>query len=309
MYIPEAKLPDISRTALAICGFCAFVARHEPGRSIFHDPFADPLFRAAAKDGDALLDAMPDWSAVETWVANNQQMIDMAMVSHVIWRKRWMEDHIRRAISGGASQLVVLGSGLDTIALRLADDYPGLRIFEVDQPATIAAKEDLVGSIFGRPESTTYLPVDFETESWADCLMRAGYDRKTASVFIAEVVLEYVDPAGVDQVFRDIHARSGAGSIFLFTYFSAPALKRLYKSMADSFGEVDEPLRFMLQPGEIDGFLNERGFRLTDQLSPEGLLENYLATIGLPPATIGLQDFDPQDSPLHMVKAEPVRPL
>jgi hypothetical protein len=39
------------------------------------------------------------------------------------------------------------------------------------------------------------------------------------------------------------------------------------------------------------------------------LLENYLATIGLPPATIGLQDFDPQDSPLHMVKAEPVRPL
>lgn len=307
MYIPEAKLPGISRTALAICAFCAFVARHGPARNVFHDPFADPLFRAAAKGGDDLLDAMPDWPAVETWIADNQQIIDLAMVSHVIWRKRWMEDHIRSAIGGGASQLVVLGSGLDTIALRLGDEYPDLRIFEADQRATIAAKENLVGTIFGKPKTTTYLPVDFETESWADCLLRAGYDKEVSSVFIAEVVLEYVDPAGVDQVFADIHARSGPGSSFLFTYFSAPALQRHYTTMADSFGAVDEPLRFMLQPGELDWFLTDRSFRLVDQLSPKSLLDDYLPAIGLPPETFGLQDFDPQDSPLHLVQAEPVR--
>lgn len=53
-------------------------------------------------------------------------------------RSRYAEDELARAVQRGVHQYVVLGAGLDTFAYR--NPYPGLRVFEVDHPATQAWK-------------------------------------------------------------------------------------------------------------------------------------------------------------------------
>src|SRR5436305_1327182 len=55
-------------------------------------------------------------------------------------RSRFAEDALRTAVSRGVSQVVVLGAGLDTFALR--NPFPQLRVFEVDHPATQEWKRD-----------------------------------------------------------------------------------------------------------------------------------------------------------------------
>ncbi len=49
-------------------------------------------------------------------------------------RSRYVEDRLADAVARGVMQYAILGAGLDTFAYR--NPFPGLRVFEVDFPAT-----------------------------------------------------------------------------------------------------------------------------------------------------------------------------
>jgi methyltransferase (TIGR00027 family) len=49
-------------------------------------------------------------------------------------RSRFCEDELTKAVARGVGQYVLMGAGLDTFAYR--NPHPGLRVFEVDHPAT-----------------------------------------------------------------------------------------------------------------------------------------------------------------------------
>jgi methyltransferase (TIGR00027 family) len=77
---------------------------------------------------------------------------------------------------------VVLGAGLDTFAVRSALPErpidPGLRIFEVDHPATQAWKRGcLEQSDVHVPDTVTFVPVDLEQEELVARLVASAFDR------------------------------------------------------------------------------------------------------------------------------------
>ncbi len=81
-------------------------------------------------------------------------------------RSRYAEDQLAKAIAQGVAQYVVLGAGLDTFAYR--NPHRGLRVFEVDHPATQAWKrESLQRAGFEVPQSLVFAPVDFEKQQLA----------------------------------------------------------------------------------------------------------------------------------------------
>src|ERR1700759_2710918 len=55
-------------------------------------------------------------------------------------RSRIAEDALSRAVEKGVRQIVILGAGLDTFALRNPHGALEIRIYEVDHPATHAWK-------------------------------------------------------------------------------------------------------------------------------------------------------------------------
>src|SRR3954468_10373026 len=98
-------------------------------------------------------------------------------------RSRIAEDALNVAVDAGATQLVVLGAGLDTLAYRtpLAGR---LRIFEVDFPATQARKRDMLAAAgIAVPDTLTYVGVDFERETLAEALDEAGFVATRRSFF------------------------------------------------------------------------------------------------------------------------------
>ena len=60
----------------------------------------------------------------------------------VALRSRFSEDELAKAVARGLEQYVLVGAGLDTFAYR--NPYQGLRIFEVDHPATQRWKRSLL---------------------------------------------------------------------------------------------------------------------------------------------------------------------
>jgi methyltransferase (TIGR00027 family) len=140
-----------SRTAL---GAARHRAVHQllEGGVVFRDPLALPVLGESETDLRARAD-------------------DRRMRFFVCARQRYAEDVLADAVDRGVDQLVVLGAGLDTFGYR--NPYPGLRVVELDHPATQAWKrERLEAASIEVPASVDHAPIDFERDDLTTVLAR-----------------------------------------------------------------------------------------------------------------------------------------
>ena len=83
----------------------------------------------------------------------------------------------------GATQVVILGAGLDFRCYRLRDELAGAALFEVDHPVTAAVKAERLEAIYGdMPEHVEYVHVDFNTQAVGERLADGGFDPSARSV-------------------------------------------------------------------------------------------------------------------------------
>jgi O-methyltransferase involved in polyketide biosynthesis len=75
------------------------------------------------------------WSGL-AWAAERATIPGLML--HFMLRKRWIEEAVRGALGRGCQRVVVLGAGYDTLAARLAPQFPAVRFVEIDHPATQA---------------------------------------------------------------------------------------------------------------------------------------------------------------------------
>ena len=116
----------------------------------------------------------PDWA---------DQAAVRRLRATIALRSRYAEDRLADAVRRGVGQYLVLGAGLDSFAYR--NPFPALRIFEVDHPASQAAKRRLLADAgIALPPTLTFVPVDFERERLIDALVRGGVDT-SAQVFVS----------------------------------------------------------------------------------------------------------------------------
>ena len=92
----------------------------------------------------------------------------------VVMRNRYAEDAVAEATQRGIRQYVVLGAGLDTFAYR--NPYAGrVHVLEVDHPSTQVRKRNRLREAgIEIPRSLTFAPINFESQTLAEGLERAG---------------------------------------------------------------------------------------------------------------------------------------
>ncbi len=134
-----------------------------------------------------------------------------------VLRTRVIDDAVRAALDDGARQVVILGAGFDTRALRLARS--GVRYFEVDHPDTQALKRAA-----GTVDGTRYVAVDFAREEVGPALAAAGLEDDARTLFLWEGVLSYLEPPAIDAMLRWMAVTGGPGSSVVFTYVDRAAL-------------------------------------------------------------------------------------
>jgi methyltransferase (TIGR00027 family) len=121
------------------------------------------------------------------------------------------------------SQVVILGAGFDTRAHRLPA-LAGVPVFEVDHPATQAAKRSVVESLGLSSAMVTYVAVDFERQSLEQQLRAAGLRTGMSTLFIWEGVTNYLSDSAVDETLLSIGRLAGPGGVLVFTYVDAGVL-------------------------------------------------------------------------------------
>ncbi len=193
-------------------------------------------------------------------------------------RSRYAEDQIAQAVANGVQQCVVLGAGLDTFACR--NPHPGLRVFEVDHPATQAWKRSqLLATEIAIPPTLTFVPLDFEGQMLADELGRAGFRGGEPAFFSWLGVTPYLTRAAFTATLSFI-ARMPAGSGVVFDFaidrkLLNPGQRIAADALARRVAEAGEPFQIFFDPGELQEELKGLGFRRTEFLERQQLNARY----------------------------------
>jgi len=244
-----------SRTAQRAAAHRAVHQLIEQGR-IFHDPLAVRILGESPRDLEAEALANPS---------------QRGMRLHIAARTRFAESAVAAAVKRGVRQLVVLGAGLDTFAYR--NPHPGLRVFEVDHPATQGWKRQrLAEADISTPESLAFAPVDFERVSLAEGLEVAGFDAAQPAIFTWMGVVPYLTEPAVFATLGFI-AGLANGSEVVFTYSDPPQamppkVAAAHRRRAARVAGLGEPWLTFFTPQTLHPRLRALGFGQIEDLGP-----------------------------------------
>lgn len=204
----------------------------------------------------------------------------LALRAHVVLRSRYAEDRLQEAVQRGVAQYVLLGAGLDTFALRQPEWARGLRIFEIDHPATQAGKRQRIAAAgLAVPDNTTFAGIDFEAESLDEGLRRHGVRADLPTFFSWLGVTMYLQRPAIDAVLR-CTAGFAPGSEIVLTFLE-PADK-LPQAGQDKVAELSRLVAEMGEPfvsyyaaQEMEASLLDAGFTQAGLLTAQQAQERY----------------------------------
>ncbi|MDJ0848523.1 MAG: SAM-dependent methyltransferase [Myxococcota bacterium] len=208
------------------------------------------------------------------------QITDYYTVNAMTWH---IDGILKEIAANGLEQVVHVGAGLDSRPYRLGEEMPGVRFFEVDQPATLDLKKARVRAVLGSlPGTVTYIPFDYRSHPVFASLGRAGFDPRRKTLFIWEGTTMLTDPKVVDETLRSIAQRSGPGSEVVFDYVLDAVVRGDFNRYGGARYEVvrssikGEPWRFGIAEGRAEEFVNRCGLDFVSDLGAGELASRYL---------------------------------
>ncbi len=168
-------------------------------------------------------------------------------------------------------QVVFMGAGFDTRAFKYCKEK-NIKVFELDKENTQKCKIEAFEKARIDHEWITFVPVDFNKESWADKLIEYGYDTSKKTFFLWEGVTIYLEEESIKQTLQAVARSSGKGSIITFDFFSKAIINGegswimsyYWKKMAKMAGE---PFKFGIDVAtdpkkNVEKLLDETGLSL-----------------------------------------------
>lgn len=133
------------------------------------------------------------------------------MGSYQAVRTHFFDAFFAEAVDAGIRQVVILASGLDSRAFRLA--WPaGTTVFEIDQPKVLEYKAaTLAMHDVGPSADRREVAIDLR-QDWPAALVSAGFDSTQPTAWLAEGLLMYLPAEAQDRLFTQLTELSAPGS-------------------------------------------------------------------------------------------------
>lgn len=197
---------------------------------LINDPYADALVRAVGLEHSIRV------ADGEVCVEGDLMLDRQRMCEQIAVRTRFFDDFFLAAAAAGIRQAVILASGLDTRAYRLA--WPaGTVVFEVDQPAVLEFKTHTLAGLGAETAAELHsVPIDLR-DDWPKALRDNGFDPALPTAWIAEGLLIYLPPDAQDRLFDNITALSAPGSRLATEHMDAASLTEKWSELMSQWSK------------------------------------------------------------------------
>jgi methyltransferase (TIGR00027 family) len=204
----------------------------------------------------------------------------------LVARSRLAEDALSEAVARGVRQYVLLGAGLDTFAHRNPHAAVGLRVFEVDHPATQEWKRQMISNArLKTPGSLVYVPVNFERESLAERLGANGFHAHEPAFFSWLGVTMYLSREAIQETLRFVVQSKVSRSGIVFDYLTIPQrwdlLRRWgMKLLMRKVAAAGEPWQTFFDPAQLHADLTRLGFATVRDFGPAEINARFFENAG-----------------------------
>lgn len=228
----------VSRTAQWTAAARAIESERED--RLFHDRWARTV---AGETGFALLDRYQG----------------AGIVPFVTVRTKYMDEAVLHTVrTRGIRQVAFMAAGMDTRPERL--DWPeGTTVFELDHPALLEAKAELLAPEDYRPRcDRRTVPVDL-TADWRSAASEAGLDSTKPTLWVAEGLFFFLEESAVRGLLAAMLESSAAASMLVGDFVGAA---NLTNPLAGAFlGALkDDGNPWLFGTDEPEAFLRENGW-------------------------------------------------
>jgi len=153
------------------------------------------------------------------WMERPDMKYTKRLRASIVARARFIEDLAKEQIEKGVKQYVLLGSGLDSFAQRNKKISSSIDIYEIDQPDTLTwKKEKLIENGYIISENLHFVPVDFETSSWWDELLKNDFDIHQKTFVSCTGVTLYLTKEAIVETLSKLTLLS-TGSIIAIAFY------------------------------------------------------------------------------------------
>lgn len=196
----------ISYTAKIVAAKRAIEQTHP--NPLFKDPYAVLLA------GDEVDNLLGKWRKVAKRQGCSLEDVIVKRTRYIAIRTRFFDDLLLSALKGaGLSQVVILGSGLDTRAFRL--EWPSMtHVYEVDHPEVLHYKGTLLKQY--DPACQHHLiPSDLADQetTWAKGLLDQGFKVGSPTIWLLEGVVMYLPKPPALLLLKTLSELSAPGSV------------------------------------------------------------------------------------------------
>jgi len=220
----------------------------------FRDPIARRFLNAKGRRSLAKVE-----QALQSGKRSTRLELARGMADILALRTAAIDKAVREAIAAGAMQVVILGAGYDGRAWRMSE-MAGLRVFEIDHPATQGEKRAKIAELPAPIGSVSFVPIDFERESLDSVLERAGHNRSLATCWIWEGVVMYLTHDAMGATLASIARHSAPGSTLIVNYHTVH--RRFIARLI--FRLIGEPQISAWTPEEMAKDLRSVGFHVAE---------------------------------------------
>lgn len=238
----------------------------------------DDRFARLFLDAGSLLIAAP--TPVSDWALGRTMGPVRAIEGEVLARSRYVDDALVAELADGLDQVIVLGAGFDTMALHHPDAT--CRFFEVDHPATQAAKRSILSKNPELGANIVFVPVDFAQDDLAKALIDAGLDPARRSLISWLGVTMYLDQAVTLATLATLRRVTPPGSLCLFDAY--PQMREvdlferpLFAAMRAFVAGQGEPMRGMHDSAAFARDLPATGWRIAERIDGAEMKRRWFA--------------------------------
>jgi methyltransferase (TIGR00027 family) len=209
-----------------------------------------------------------------------------AGVKNVKIRTRYLDDSLDQQIASGCRQVVILGAGLDTRAVR--KQAPGVVYYEIDNADTLSFKRARLEAA-GYRAPDIFIPGNYVTQGVLPLLKANGFNCSEPSFFIWEGNTMYLTKEMNLNVLIELREAMRAFSIS-FDYMSEAVINYAtgeadITRFVERFAAMGAPWQFGID--DLLAFAEQAGLIVTDNVTTAELHRRYW-----PGRSIGTRMFD-----------------
>lgn len=255
-------IDKVGKTAFIIAAYRSWENRHP--QPLFNDPFAEIFLDDSAKQqAEAIANIMP------------------LTIQMVRYRVKYFDDVLSTHLESGLRQVVILGAGFDTRALRFQKEL--VRFFEIDHREVLSFKESTLANV-GLPVASTVIPIDYVGEDFIEQLKNHSFDPTTSALFVLEGNTMYLPQKDFANVLVMIGTLPSQ-SYVAFDYLSKSVINRTtgsaeFTAVSDRFASLGAP--WITGIDNLDSFAREVEMSVLDRQDMQALELKYTNVSSIP---------------------------